>query len=163
MDSISSGNEARRRRRVMNNISSALRDLRAELSGLNHRVGAHVDLKDGDLECLDLLDRHGTLSPSALARRAGVHPATMTGVLDRLERGGWISRDRTAEDRRAVVVRPIRKRAGEMLRLYSGMNTRLRNILGRYSEAELAVIADFLHEVAEAGRRSADDLAAQQP
>jgi hypothetical protein len=50
-----------------------------------------------------------------------------------------------------------------MLRLYSGMNTRLQHILGRYSEAELAVIAEFLHEVAEAGRSSADDLAAQRP
>jgi DNA-binding MarR family transcriptional regulator len=34
------------------------------------------------------------LSPSVLARRAGLHPATMTGILDRLERGRWITRDR---------------------------------------------------------------------
>jgi MarR family len=40
--------------------------------------------------CLDLITRHGPLSPSAPARRAGLHPATMTGILDRLERGGWV-------------------------------------------------------------------------
>jgi hypothetical protein len=42
--------------------------------------------------------------PSALARRIGVHLATMPGVLDRLEAGGWITRERAAEDRRGVVV-----------------------------------------------------------
>jgi DNA-binding MarR family transcriptional regulator len=62
------------------------------------------------LECLDLIDRYGPLSPSALARRAGLHPATMTGVLDRLERDGWIVRERDPADRRGVLVQPVRSR-----------------------------------------------------
>ena len=73
-----------------------------QLALLNHQVGGQVDLKATDLECLDLISRLGPLSPSALARRAGLHPATLTGILDRLERGGWISRDRDPADRRAA-------------------------------------------------------------
>ena len=76
---------------------------RMQLSLLNLHVGAHLDLKDVDLNCLDLLASHGPLSPTALARRAGLHPATMTGILDRLERGGWVARERDPSDRRAVV------------------------------------------------------------
>jgi hypothetical protein len=79
----------RRRRRSTTAIKESLRELSNQLSLLNHRVGAHLDLKDVDLDCLELINRHGPLSPSALARRAGLHPATMTGILDRLERGGW--------------------------------------------------------------------------
>ena len=56
-------------------IRESLRDLGAQLSLLNHSVGARLDLKDTDLECLDLISRYGPLSPSALARRAGLHPA----------------------------------------------------------------------------------------
>lgn len=67
----------------------------ARVSLLNHSVGARLDLKVTDLECLDLITPYGPLSPSALARRAGLHPATMTGVLDRLESGGWIDRAAT--------------------------------------------------------------------
>ena len=89
---------ARRRRRLTTAIKESLRDLRGQLSLLNHHVGARVELKDVDLDCLELINRHGPLSPSALARRAGLHPATMTGILDRLERGGWVARDRDATE-----------------------------------------------------------------
>jgi DNA-binding MarR family transcriptional regulator len=61
-------------------------------------MSARLDLKAADLECLDLITRYGSLSPGDLARRAGLHPATMTGILDRLERGGWIDRDRADAD-----------------------------------------------------------------
>ena len=32
----------------------------------------------------------------------------MTGIIDRLERGGWIGRERDPADRRGVVVQPVR-------------------------------------------------------
>ncbi len=64
-------------------IKESLRDLRVQLALLNHQVGAKVELKDVDLDCLDLVSRHGPLNPTALARRAGLHPATLTGILDR--------------------------------------------------------------------------------
>jgi len=78
---------ARRRRRSVNAIKESMRELSVQLSRLNHQVGAHLDLKEIDLSCLDTIARHGPLSPSALARSAGLHPATVTGILDRLERG----------------------------------------------------------------------------
>jgi DNA-binding MarR family transcriptional regulator len=92
-------------------------DCNIQLSLLNRRVGSRVELSDGDLSCLDLIGREGPFTPSALARVTGLHPATVTGVLDRLERGGWIARDRDAADRRAVQVRALRERNGELLRL----------------------------------------------
>src|SRR6202042_3659357 len=103
--------DAVRRRKQLNfAIRQSLRELSIQLSVLNHHVGAHLDLKDVDLACLDLVARHGPLSPTALARRAGLHPATMTGILDRLESGGWIDRGRDPADRRAVVVQAARAR-----------------------------------------------------
>src|SRR5258706_7385314 len=105
---------SRERRRATNAIKESLRALSTQLSLLNHQVGAHLDLKDVDFDCLDLVNRHGPLSPSALARRAGLHPATMTRILDRLERGGWIARDPAPDDRRAVVIRALRDRNQEV-------------------------------------------------
>jgi DNA-binding MarR family transcriptional regulator len=139
-------------------IKQSLRELRMQLSLLNHHVGAHLDLKDVDLDCLDLIARHGPLSPSALARRAGLHPATMTGILDRLERGSWVARDRDPSDRRAVVVRARRDRIAELMRLYTGMNTSMDEICAGYGDIELEAIADFLRRTANAGRSATDEL-----
>jgi DNA-binding MarR family transcriptional regulator len=144
-------------------VKESLRDLGAQLSLLNHSVGTRLDLKAADLECLDLIGRHGPLSPSALARRAGLHPATMTGILDRLERGGWIDRDRDPADRRGVVVRAARGRGAEILRLYlvdSGMNTALDQICAEYNDQDLELLAGFLRRTADAAQTAAERLAA---
>jgi len=152
---------ARRRRRLTTAIKESLRELSNQLSLLNHQVGAHVDLKDVDFDCLELINRYGTLSPSALARRAGLHPATMTGILDRLQRGGWVTRDRDpdASDRRAVTVRALRDRNAEVFRLYSGMNTSMDQICADYTDTELELLADFLRRTTNAGRDATDELA----
>jgi DNA-binding MarR family transcriptional regulator len=159
MPSTEEANAARRRRRLANAIKESLRELSIQLSLLNHHVGARLEIRDVDLDCLDLVDRYGPLSPSALARRAGLHPATMTGILDRLERGGWVVRERDPADRRGVVVRPRRERGAELLQLYSGMNGAMDEILSGYSDAELGLLRDFLHRTAEAGRGATDALA----
>src|SRR5499427_3889074 len=151
---------ARARRRLITTIKESLRAMSTQLSLLNHQVGARVELKDVDLNCLDLLARHGPLSPTALAKRAGLHPATMTGILDRLERGGWVVRDRDpgASDRRSVRVRPLRERGADLYRLYSGMNASLDEICAGYTDTELELLAGFLHRTTDAGQSAAAAL-----
>ena len=83
----------------------------------------------------------------------------MTGILDRLQRGGWVARGRDPDDRRAVLVRVLPKRSAELVRLYSGMNASLDEICARYGEAELELLADFLRRTADAGRDATDELA----
>ncbi|GIF64279.1 MarR family transcriptional regulator [Asanoa ishikariensis] len=150
----------RQRRRTSTAIKESLRELSVQLSLFNHQLSSHVDLRDSDLDCLDVIQRHGPLSPTALVRRTGLHAATMTGILDRLEKGGWIARDRDSVDRRAVVLRALRERNPEMFRLYSGMNTSMDKLLTGYTVDELETIADFVRRTTEAGKSATDDLTA---
>jgi DNA-binding MarR family transcriptional regulator len=153
--------DARHRRRTTAVIKESLRELSIQLSLLNHQVGAQVELRDVDLFCLDLINRYGPLGPSALARRAGLHPATMTGIIDRLQRGGWVTRDRDpdAPDRRAVAVRALRDRNAELFRLYTGMNAAMDEICAGYSDAELELLAGFLRRTTDAGQGATERLA----
>lgn len=83
----------------------------------------------------------------------------MTGILDRLRRGGWIVRERDPDDRRPVVIRAVRDRYAELMRLYSGMNRSMNKLLADYSDSELELIADFLQRTVEAGRTATAELA----
>jgi DNA-binding MarR family transcriptional regulator len=151
----------RRQRRLTTEIKESLRELSVQLSMLNHQIGAQVELKPADVACLDLINRHGPLSPTALARRAGIHPATMTGILDRLERGGWISRERDPANRRAVALHAQRDRNPELFGLYSGMNASMDEVCAEYDEDQLELLADFLHRTTNAGRTASADLSGE--
>jgi DNA-binding MarR family transcriptional regulator len=151
--------EIRHRRRLTAETRDSLRELGIQLALLNHHVVARLELKDVDLDCFNLIERHGPLNPSALARRAGLHPATMTGILDRLERGGWVARDRDPADRRSVLVRALPDRNADLMRLYSGMSGAMNKLLAGYNDTELNLIVDFLRRTANAGRNAADELA----
>jgi DNA-binding MarR family transcriptional regulator len=152
------GTDPRHHRRLSTSVKESLRELSVQLSLLNNQVGARLKLKEVDVDCLDLVSRHGPLSPTALARRAGLHPATMTGVLDRLERGGWITRDRDPNDRRSVLVRALRDRSAELFQLYAGMTDSVDAICEGYTEAELELLTDFLRRTVDAGRHATDTL-----
>ena len=157
-DLSADGGQTGRRSRLNQAVREALRDLSAELSLLNQRMSGHLDLKGTDLQCLDLIDSRGPLSPSSLARLAGLHPATITGVIDRLERGRWITRERDPSDRRGVVLQPVPGRRADVLRLASGMNAEVAKICADYSSDDLKLIATFLRRTADAGRTASTQL-----
>jgi DNA-binding MarR family transcriptional regulator len=146
------------RRRLTNGVREALREVGLQLALLNHQVGGRLELRDVDLDCLNLISRHGPLGPGALARRAGVHPATMTGILDRLERAGWVVRERDPDDRRGVRVRALPDRSAELLGLFAGMNGAMDTVCAGYTPEQLETITDFLRRTAAAGHAATEEL-----
>jgi DNA-binding MarR family transcriptional regulator len=146
-----------RRHRVVT-VKRTLREVNNQISLLSHRVGASVSIKDVDLDSLDYVSQYGPLSATALARGVGLHPATMTGVLDRLEKGGWIRRQRDENDRRAVLIAIDPARNADMVAMYAGMDSAMDGVLEQFTDTELDTITRFLQLTAEAGRVSTEEL-----
>ena len=146
-----------RRHRVLA-AKRALRVVNNQISLLSHRVSARAEVKDIDLDTLDYLSQQGALSATAIARGIGLHPATMTGVLDRLEKGGWILRERAADDRRAILVGIDPRRNADLFELYAGMDSAMDGVLAEFDDAQLETITLFLQRTAEAGRVSTEEL-----
>ncbi|RMI31440.1 MarR family winged helix-turn-helix transcriptional regulator [Nocardia stercoris] len=159
MTSVSNGGDPRHRRRLETRIKDDLRRVHAQLGLLNRQVGARLRIKDADLECLDLIAAHGPIAPKELAGRAGIHPATLTGILDRLETAGWIVRERAADDRRSVAVRTRPERLAEIYGQFAGMNDAMDELCAEYSPAELELLAGFLERVGRAGQMATAALA----
>lgn len=150
--------QGRERRGLVGRVKDSLRGLRTELALLNRRISGRLELRDGDLDLMELIARLGPMGPSALSKLAGLHPATMTGVLDRLEKGGWLVRERDPQDRRSVLLRIRRERVAEIFALYSGMNKALDDLCEHYTDEELKVIADFLTRATTASRTQTQNL-----
>ncbi|BCG59826.1 MarR family winged helix-turn-helix transcriptional regulator [Paenibacillus sp. URB8-2] len=85
-----------------------------EFSKIWHKIlkdyKVHMDTKlaptltDAQLTVLELVQERGAAKPSDLAPHLATSPAAVTMLLDRMERGGLIIRDRDAADRRIVWV-----------------------------------------------------------
>jgi len=104
------------------------------------RIGINVT----DLNCLNIVALTGPLTAGELARQTGLTTASITGVLDRLEEGGFVRRERDPKDRRRVIVdlnpgpglREIGPTFGPLVRAW-------RAAAASYSDEELRLLLGF--------------------
>jgi DNA-binding MarR family transcriptional regulator len=151
-------NEQKQRAMLVREVQDGLRDLIVRLQGVNDAVASHVDLRPGDIELLDLVARHGPMSPSEVTAGTGIHPATLTGVIDRLEAGGWMARVPDPDDRRRIGLQALRDRGPELVKLYAPMNRSLAEICAELTQSQLETVRDFLRAAAAAGTDAAAEL-----
>lgn len=88
-------------------VPSALLALQRTTHATMHRLATELvdlDLTSSEINALANLTGAEGHSVSELGRAAGVRPTTLTGVLDRLERRGHITRGTRAGDRRTVLI-----------------------------------------------------------
>jgi len=108
-----------------------------------------MGLHPTDYKVLGMLERVGPMSAGDLARASGLATASVTDLIDRLERKGFARRIPDRTDRRRVVVEPVGDRAAAARPLFASTRRSLARLFQRYSTRELAVIADFLARNAE--------------
>ena len=66
------------------------------------RRAAHLQLTQPQVLALSCLARQPGLTQSVLADKLEVHPVTVTQLIDRLQKAGWVRRETHENDRRAV-------------------------------------------------------------
>ncbi|MGD7705424.1 MarR family winged helix-turn-helix transcriptional regulator [Microlunatus sp. Y2014] len=135
-------------------VLNGYRELELELAIFGHHLSAQVGMRPVDLQCWNLVHRYGEVSIGELARMLVLPPATTTGIVDRLAKQGWVTRDRTESDRRTVVVRVIPERLPELFDLLAPLGDDLSAKLAELDDTALGTIADFLDHAAEATRRA---------
>ncbi len=108
-------------------------------------VGERLGMNPSDMECLDLLNVMGPLSAGQLADLTGLTTGAITAMIDRLERAGYVQRERDASDRRRVIVQRVAERIEREVTPFFASKLQAWNALcSRYSDEQLALILDFL-------------------
>jgi DNA-binding MarR family transcriptional regulator len=130
-------------------IVDATRRMIASAILFSHQVAEQLKLGASDTQFMTLLDVRGPLTPGQFAELTGLKTGTVTGVLDRLEAAGLVRRERDTADRRKVIV-SLNDEEGHA-RVdphYAEQAQRMIELLHRYDDNDLAVIADFMATVA---------------
>lgn len=143
------------------NIDSVLRSLRrVNLQGsfFGQTVAIRFGLTESDIEALELLIDAGAATAGRLSELMGLTTGAVTRVIDRLEQAGYVRRIPDPADRRRVIVEVVPDRIAAVEATLARMVDKSASEIGRYSEAELAVIDDFLTRMAAVRRDEATAL-----
>jgi DNA-binding MarR family transcriptional regulator len=132
------------RRRLEGEFLLALRRSGAVMQLLGAASADRIGINVTDLNCLNILALSGPLTAGELARATGLTTASITGVLDRLEEGGFVRRERDAHDRRRVVVHldPTRGRR-HVAPVFAPVVEAWRAAAAQYTDEQLALILGF--------------------
>lgn len=68
-----------------------------------------LGLSPAQYDVLEFVWREGSISPKAVIERRAVEPSSVTGILARLERDGFVMRETDPDDRRSLLVKPTEK------------------------------------------------------
>lgn len=111
-------------------------------------------------KALDLLDRFGPLSAGELSERSGLAPASVTGLVDRLERKGVARRLPHPSDGRRVLIGIDEKQVREYDGLFTDFLADLTELSARYTDEQLETIIDYTTEAARLTHSAATHLTA---
>ena len=97
-------------------LVEALEDQSRELSTrtviFHFFIGELLGLNPTDHKCLDVIIRTKTpMTASQLAEETSLSTGAITGVIDRLEKAGYVRRKRDPNDRRLIFIDPLLDKA----------------------------------------------------
>lgn len=128
-----------------------LRRLTVELDAVGQRFADLHGLGRTDVRALvavmDAARRGEALTAGSLGAAVELSSASVTALLDRLERVGHLRRVRDAADRRRVVLEMSESSLAAGGEFFGGLQRDLMAAMAGYSDDELAVVRRFLTEM----------------
>jgi DNA-binding MarR family transcriptional regulator len=135
-----------RREEAVRDLKLNLRHFVDELLVSSYEATEDVGVNPTDLGALCLLLLHGPAPAGRLAELTDLTTGAVTGVIDRLEKGGFVRRELDPADRRKVIVVPNAGRVDRDLfpHFPSLKKAAAQQFYDDFSIAELERISEFL-------------------
>jgi DNA-binding MarR family transcriptional regulator len=145
-------------------LISALRGYLNETEIYIGAAGREAEMHRTDLAGLTVVMDRGNIgestTPGQLSTAMRLSAPATSAMLDRLERLGHVVRHPHPSDRRSIVVEITDHARAVGETMFGRLAAHLAPVLAERTEAELAQIAGFLEQVAEATRAATDDIRA---
>jgi len=151
-----------KRTQLIDALNSVIREVSGQGVLYSQLVAGRLGINSTDLECLDYVMR-APVTPGALAEITGLTTGAITGVIDRLERAGFVYRDRDPEDRRKVYVRALPAVEERIVPLFEPMERSAMGVLSRFDDDQLALILDFMTSSRDAAAAAIAEMQDRAP
>lgn len=108
-------------------------------------VANRVGLSATEFESMDLINRCQPISAGKLAFKCGLTTGAITGIIDRLERAGFVRRRHDPRDRRRVLLEPIAdtEKLQRIHELYQPISEAFEELANQYTEEQLQFLVDI--------------------
>jgi len=138
------------RARLLDELSSVSRRYMASYALFNQAVADRLGLHPTDLQCLNLLTLEGRpVTTGRIAEMTGLTTGSATRLVDRLEKAGYVVRERDAADRRRVLVATVPEKIAEFGRMWDRLGGRWSALFEELDDAELAVVIGHMRRTVE--------------
>ncbi len=145
-------------RETIDSVVRSLRRVNLQGSFFGQTVAIRFGLSESDVEALSVLLDSGAATAGRLSELMGLTSGAVTRVIDRLEQAGYVRRVPDPADRRRVIVELIPEKMIAVQATMDQFGEKTAAEIATYSDADLAVIDDFLTRMAAVTRDEANAL-----
>jgi DNA-binding MarR family transcriptional regulator len=148
------------REEIIQAIIEKRREMSTETIMFHQSVADVLGLHITDHKCLDLIRQYGAMPAGRIAELTGLTTGAVTGIIDRLEKAGYVRRANDPKDRRRTIVEPIRNKKWErkIEAIFIPFHERMHKLLSSYSDGELDFLLDVLTKNIEQTREESIKL-----
>lgn len=139
-----------RRAGLLSELSAAARHYTAAYALFNQALADFFGLHPTDVQCLNLLSLEpGPVTTGRIAELTGLSTGSATRLVDRLERAGYVTRERDAEDRRRVLVATVPARMAAFGQVWESLSGGWWEMFDDYDDEHLAVLLTHMRRTVE--------------
>ena len=134
---------------LQENFTLRMRGLGTRMILHRQNVAAALGLHNSDHISVDILRETGPITAGELSKKTGLSTGSITALIDRLEKVGYVRRENDPNDRRKVLIVPIQKPKEADNQTYLPLHTAMVELAASYTPAELEFITQFLGKADE--------------
>ena len=152
------------REETIRTIVDRFREMSTETIMFHQAVADELGLYITDHKCMDIIHRFGGMPAGRLGEMTGLTTGAITGMIDRLEKAGYVRRANDPKDRRKTIVEPIRNKKLErqIEMIFTPLHERMHKFLSSYSDSELSCLLDAMTKLIEQTREESKRLQSQK-
>jgi DNA-binding MarR family transcriptional regulator len=129
---------------------------------LHSAIAQRFDLTATDLKALGFLDRLGALTAGEIAQHTGLATASVTSLIDRLEKRGFVRRTRDQKDRRKVFVEIDREATAPIAQIFEKFGKYFQPLYAGFDVDALEIILTFLRRAQECAHKLTKEISSKE-